>query len=80
MLRRRFEAEREAVLREAGGDAAEATRRLVNRLLHDPMVALRALGAEGDAAAREAAEGIVRRLFGIAGADDGDGEGEGEPK
>lgn len=80
MLRRRFDAEREAVLREAGGDAAEATRRLVNRLLHDPMVALRALGAEGDAAAREAAEGIVRRLFGIAGADDGDDEGEGEPK
>jgi len=72
-LRRRFEAEREAALREAGGDAAEATRRLVNRLLHDPLVALRELGAQAED--RATAEAMVRRLFGL---DREGGEGEGK--
>lgn len=73
-LRRRFEEEREAVLRESGGDAAEATRRLVNRLLHDPLRALRAFGMQGGD--REAAEAIVRRLFGLGRGRAGEGEEE----
>ncbi len=44
-----------------GGDAQEITRRLVNRLLHDPSEALRQLaGGEVDATAME---DMVRRLF-----------------
>ena len=61
-LRRNFEAAREKLLAETPGiDAAEATRLLVNRLLHDPSEALRALAAEGGD--RDAAEKLLRRLF-----------------
>ena len=63
-LRRHFELERERVLTaQPGVDAAEATRLLVNRLLHDPSEALRALAASGDDVEREQAESLIRRLF-----------------
>ena len=45
--------------------AAEATRLLVNRLLHDPSEALRGLAAAGDGMEREQAESLVRRLFAL---------------
>lgn len=45
----------------AGGDAGTVTRRLVNRLLHDPSEVLRQLaGAEADTTAMER---LIRRLF-----------------
>jgi glutamyl-tRNA reductase len=64
-LRRHFERLRERVLAEAGGgDTAEATRLLVNRLLHDPSEALRALAAEEGGAGQQAlAERLLTRLF-----------------
>lgn len=47
-LRARFEAERRKVLDEVGtGDAEEATRLLVNRLLHAPSITLRRLAESG---------------------------------
>jgi glutamyl-tRNA reductase len=60
-LRQRFEAVRAEVLAAGGLDAAEATRLLINRLLHDPSEALRRLAAESDDPA--AAEALLRRLF-----------------
>ncbi|MBI5165807.1 MAG: glutamyl-tRNA reductase [Magnetospirillum sp.] len=60
-LRSRFEAEREAVLAEAGGDAAEATRLLVNRLLHAPSEAMKGVAADG--AEWAAMEKAIRALF-----------------
>lgn len=64
-LRRHFETVRERVLGEAGAaDAAEATRLLINRLLHDPSEVLRALAAdEGEGHERALAERLLRRLF-----------------
>jgi glutamyl-tRNA reductase len=62
--RRHFEFERDRLLKEAPGvDAAEATRLLVNRLLHDPSEALRALAAEEGQYERATAEALLRRLF-----------------
>ena len=62
-LRARFEAARqEALAGRGGGDAAEATRRLVNRLLHDPSEVLRAL-AGSDPPGSAACEEALRRLF-----------------
>jgi glutamyl-tRNA reductase len=59
-LKARFDGEREQVLAENPGiDAAEATRRLINRLLHQPLAALR------QAAPDPSLEEAVRRLFGI---------------
>lgn len=59
-LRRHVEHLREEALAE-GGDAEAVTRRLVNRLLHDPSEVLRQLaGAEADIASMER---LVRRLF-----------------
>jgi glutamyl-tRNA reductase len=59
-LRRHVERLREEALAE-GGDAETVTRRLVNRLLHDPSEVLRQLaGADADVAAIER---LVRRLF-----------------
>lgn len=70
-LRRHFEALREQVLAQHSGDAAEATRLLVNRLLHDPSEALRALAAEaGDEESRTLAEKLLRRLFRLNGDSD----------
>jgi len=63
-LRRHVERLRDEALAE-GGDAETVTRRLVNRLLHDPSEVLRQLaGAEGDVAAIER---LVRRLFRLGG-------------
>jgi glutamyl-tRNA reductase len=54
----------------AAEPADELTRRLVNRLLHDPSEALRDVAAGAETAAeRERAERLVRRLFRL----DGDG-------
>ncbi len=64
-LRRSFESERAKVLATVSGDgAAEATRLLVNRLLHGPAVRLRELAAD-DPAAREAAEKLIADLFAL---------------
>jgi glutamyl-tRNA reductase len=73
MLRRRFEAQRQAALVDAGGDADKATRLLINRLLHAPTLALRRLATdvgdpEGEVVRLEA---LLRRLFDVA---DDDGE------
>jgi glutamyl-tRNA reductase len=61
-LRAHFAEARDAALREAGNDAERATRLMMNRLLHEPSSALRALGAAGSAAEAEA---LLRRLFGL---------------
>jgi glutamyl-tRNA reductase len=60
-LRQRFEETREAVLAEAAGDAGEATRLLINRLLHAPSEAMKDIAAEG--AEWQAMEKTLRRLF-----------------
>ncbi|MBE9553583.1 MAG: glutamyl-tRNA reductase [Proteobacteria bacterium] len=66
-LRNEFEAMRDEILAaDPNADAAEATRRLVNRLLHRPSEALRELAAEtGSEAESQAATRIVERLFGL---------------
>ena len=66
-LRNKFEMMRDEILAaDPNADAAEATRRLVNRLLHRPSEALRELAAEiGSEAERQAATRIVERLFGL---------------
>ena len=66
-LRNEFEAVRDEILAaDPNADAAEATRRLVNRLLHRPSEALRKLAAEtGNEAEKQAATRIVERLFGL---------------
>ena len=65
VLRRHFEVVREHVLAEAPGDADNATRLLVNRLLHAPSEVLRDLAAAGDKgrADRDATERALCRLF-----------------
>jgi glutamyl-tRNA reductase len=64
-LRNHFEAVREQVLTEAGSDGENATRLLVNRLLHDPSEVMKGIAAGGDATKVEwdAAEELLRRLF-----------------
>jgi glutamyl-tRNA reductase len=65
-LRARFEEERAKVLETVSGDgAAEATRLLVNRLLHGASVRLRELAAEDPAAQRDA-EATLADLFAAA--------------
>jgi glutamyl-tRNA reductase len=66
-LRNRFEAIRDEILAaDPNADAAEATRRLVKRLLHRPSEALRELAAEtGDEGEKQAAARMVSRLFGL---------------
>ena len=72
-LRRHFESARAAVLAEGGTGAEEATRRLINRLLHGPSEVLRAAAAgDRDPQGRAALETALRRLFRI------DAEKEGE--
>ena len=70
-LRRHFEAVRdEIVAADPDMDAAEATRRLVNRLLHGPSEALRDMAAAGGEEARDpvALARLLERLFGLDGA------------
>jgi glutamyl-tRNA reductase len=76
-LRKSFETMRQEVLAgDPQANAAEATRRLVNRLLHNPSEALRMLAAEtGDEAEKQAAARLIGRLFGLPDTDDGN-EGE----
>ncbi len=59
-LRRRFDDARAEVLAETPTDAAEATRRLVNRLLHDPSEALKEMAGKSDLTAGER---LLERLF-----------------
>ncbi len=81
-LRRHFESLRAEVLGESGLDAAEATRRLINRLLHGPSETLRRVAAE-DPGGRVRLETALRELFGRAdgrrkpGDDSGDDPGDG---
>ena len=65
VLREHFEAVRERVLAEVdAGDAAAATRLLINRLLHDPSKVLHEVAdADETGAERAAAERLLRRLF-----------------
>lgn len=66
-LRKRFEAIREEVLAaDPGADAGEATRRLVNRLLHMPTTELRDVAGNAGEDVDEAVR-IVSRLFGLDG-------------
>jgi glutamyl-tRNA reductase len=66
-LRAQFEAERRKALAEAGGDAEEATRLLVNRLLQRPDTAFKTIASEGKDASSLAR--LVERLFGLDGAE-----------
>lgn len=66
-LRDHFERVRGDVLSDLNAEDPaldEATRRLVNRLLHAPSETLRALAADNDPASAQAEE-LVRRMFGI---------------
>ena len=69
VLRRHFEDTRNQVLESAtDADAAEATRRLINRLLHDPSLILRAIAANPSGREdMEAAARLLRRLFNLDG-------------
>ncbi len=75
-LRDRFEAERRKVLDEIGdGDADQATRLLINRLLHAPSMALRRLAQQGDID-DDAAVRLLNELFDTAeSGDNNDGGG-----
>lgn len=76
-LRARFEAERQKVLDEVGrGDAAQATRLLINRLLHAPSVKLRQLAEQGEIDEAAAAR-LLDELFELGETDDGDGDDTG---
>ncbi len=76
-LRRAFEDARAAALKDAGGDADKATRLLVNRLLHAPSEALRALAAKPDGSLdMRAAERALKDLFGADSRPDAGSEGK----
>ncbi len=64
-LRGHFESARSAVLKEAeSGDAATATRMLINRLLHDPSEVLREIAAGSeDGVEKNRVDAVIRRLF-----------------
>jgi len=78
-LRRHFEhTRRDLLVHHPGLDAAEATRLLVNRLLHRPSEVLRQMAADPDDAGlaeRAAAERLLRHLFGV----DSHGDDPGAP-
>ena len=77
-LRQHFESARAEVLAAGQLSAEDATRLLINRLLHDPSEALRAAAAaEGDMGSTDRAEleAAVRKLFRI-GDEPGNGAGE----
>jgi len=68
-LRDRFDAIRDEVLAaDPKADANEATRRLVNRLLHAPSTALRDVAASAGEDVDEAVR-VINRLFGLGGED-----------
>lgn len=63
-IRAHFETMREEILASSGdADSAEVTRRLINRLLHQPSEALRAAAREGNG--ESAIADAVRRLFAL---------------
>ncbi len=69
-LRARFETERRKVLDEIGdGDAEQATRLLINRLLHAPSVTLRRLAEQGEIDQAAAAR-LLEEMFELGGAED----------
>lgn len=69
-LRARFEAVRAELLADApDADAEEATRQLINRLLHRPSRAMRSLAEETDARVQDA-DRLLRRLFDLGERDD----------
>ena len=72
-LRRQFEASRRAALDDAGGDGEKATRLLINRLLHEPSLALRKAAGEGDGGATDL-DDLARALRTLFGIEDGSGE------
>jgi len=75
-LRDHVERLREESLAKAGGDAAEATRVLVNRLLHEPSERLRRAATDGSL---ENIEAVVRVLFDLSsGYDNNDNDGKEE--
>lgn len=63
-LRSAFEQQRAEILAQPGIDAAEATRRLINRLLHRPTIEVKAAQPDKNL------EAALRRLFGLAPAHD----------
>ena len=67
-MRMHFESVRERVLEEnPNAEAAEATRLLVNRLLHQPSLMLRQIATDDDGRSEHdlgAVDRVVRRLFG----------------
>lgn len=67
-MRDYFDSAREQVLSDhPGADAAQATRLLINRLLHRPLTAMRDIAASGDTPGGMSSAGLeelVRRLFG----------------
>ncbi len=72
-LHRHFERARAEVLTEGEPSAEAATRRLIERLLHDPSEVLRAAGDEGQGLkGRVALEAALRRLFRIGGEEEND--------
>jgi glutamyl-tRNA reductase len=68
-LRRHFEAVREQVLAEAGDNSARATQLLINRLLHEPSLALRQMAEKGGASIEEA-QTLLAQLFDVTAADE----------
>lgn len=74
-LRTHFEDVRKSVLAESGGrDVDEVTRRLINRLLHDPTTGLKDMAGDGDTVEGER---LLRRLFRLG---DGPRSSENPPK
>jgi glutamyl-tRNA reductase len=71
-LRTHVEQLRNQALTEAGGDAEKATHLLVNRLLHDPSVALRDIAADGNDAELYTVERVIEQLFQLSKNTDGE--------
>ncbi len=69
-LRRHFEAVRDQVLAEAGNDSERATQLLINRLLHDPSLALRQMAEVGGTSLDEARR-LLMQLFDVTAVDEG---------
>lgn len=71
-MRDHFEALRREILKESpDADAAEATRRLIGRLLHEPSRAMRELASGGGEMDLKAAEQVLRQIFRLDERDDG---------
>lgn len=76
-LRAHFEEVREQVLSDADGNAERATRLLINRLLHGPSRAMRAIAASRETDGLDGAEQTLNQLFGLnSGTAGSDGENE----